>query len=172
MLTGYTQIIIFMIYHIFYSSGLTRFPNNLVLSPKSEKIVLDLSGNQIQNLSYAVSRYYTNLDDDAKLYQNISRLRLSRNQITVFTHGCLPSDLEELYLDNNRISTFQQSDINYFDNLVQQSESESRIKLKLGNNPYTCSCDTTPLYHFIKNRAAKVDVDLIKMKCETGEVNI
>ena len=148
---------------------MTRFPNNLTLIQKYEKIVLDLSGNQIQNLSFAVSRYYSN-QDEARLFQKISRLSLSRNKINVFNHGWLPPNLEELYLDNNRISKFQQSDINYFDNLVQQSNNG--IRLKLGNNPYSCSCDSSPLYHFVKNRGAKLDQHLIKMKCDADQVNI
>ena len=149
---------------------MTRFPNNLTLIEKSEKIVLDLSGNKIQDLSFAVSRYYSN-HDEAKLFQKISRLSLSRNQINVFNHGWLPPNLEELYLDNNRISKFQQSDINYFDNLVRRSTING-TSLKLGNNPYSCSCDSSPLYHFVKNRGAKLDQHLIKMKCDAGKVNI
>ena len=141
----------------------------MVLSQKSQKIVLDLSGNQIQNLSFAVSRYYSN-QDEAKLFQNISRLSLSRNQINVFNHGWLPSDLEELYLDNNRISKFQQSDINYFDNLVRDSTING-TRLKLGNNPYSCSCDSSPLYHFVKNRGARLDQHTIKLKCEGEKMN-
>ena len=154
----------------YFYSGLTRFPNNLTLIQKSEKIVLDLSGNQIQDLSFAVSRYYSN-QDEARLFQKISRLNLSKNQINVFNHGWLPPNLEELYLDNNRISKFQQSDINYFDNLVRRSTING-TSLKLGNNPYSCSCDSSPLYHFVKNRGAKLDQHLIKMKCDAGKVNI
>ena len=152
-----------------FFSGLTSFPNNLTLIQKSEKIVLDLSGNKIQDLSSAVSRYYSN-QDEAKLFQKISRLSLSRNQINVFNHSWLPPNLEELYLDNNRISKFQQSDINYFDNLVQQSNNGTR--LKLGNNPYSCSCDSNPLYYFVKNRGDRLDQHLIKMKCDADQVNI
>ena len=136
------------------------------MSQKSEKIVLDLSGNNIQNLSYAVARYKEE-DEAAKLYQNISKLFLSRNQINEFHHFLLPHDLEELYLDNNHISEFHQSDINYFDSLVNRT----KLRLKLGRNPYSCNCHSTPLYHFIKNRGAKVeDQHLITLKCETGEV--
>ena len=149
---------------------MTRFPNNLTLIEKSEKIVLDLSGNQIQNLSFAVSRYYSN-QDEARLFQKISRLSLSRNQINVFNHGWLPPDLEELYLDNNRISKFQQSDINYFDNLVRRSTING-TSLKLGNNPYSCSCESNPLYYFVKNRGDRLDQHLIKMKCDADQVNI
>ena len=143
---------------------MTRFPSNLVLvSKKSDKIVLDLSGNQINNLTYAVARY-NNGDEGARLYQNISQLFLTRNQISVFQHGCLPPDLEELYLDQNQISQFQQSDINYLDSLVDRTN----LRLRLGNNPYSCSCDSTPLFHFIKNRGATLeDQHTVKMKCDS-----
>ena len=147
---------------------MTRFPSNLVLIEKSEKIVLDLSGNQISNLTYAVARY-NNLDEGARLYQNISKLFLTRNQISVFKHERLPRDLEELYLDNNHISQFQQSDINYFDSLVNRTS----LRLRLGNNPYSCSCQSTPLFHFIKNRGAKLeDQHTIRMKCDSEKVKI
>ena len=136
------------------------------MSQKSKKIVLDLSGNNIQNLSYAVARY-NEVDDKAKLFRNISKLYLSKNHIKVFHHFWLPNDLEELYLDNNQISQFQQSDINYFDSLVNRT----KLKLRLGKNPYSCSCQSTPLYHFIKNRGAKVeDQHLVKLRCQDGEV--
>ena len=148
---------------------MTRFPNNLTLIQKSEKIVLDLSGNKIEDLSFAVSRYYSNMDD-AKLFQKISRLSLSGNKITVFNHGWLPPNLEELYLDNNRISKFEQSDIDYFDHLVQQSTTNG-TRLKLGNNPYSCSCDSSPLSYFVKNRGDMLDQHLIRLKCD-AEVNI
>ena len=145
---------------------MTRFPSNLVVSAKSDKIVLDLSGNQISNLTYAVSRY-NNGDEGARLYQNISQLFLTRNQISVFQHGCLPRDLEELYLDKNHITKFQQSDINYFDSLVNRTN----LRLRLGNNPYSCSCDSTPLFHFIKNRGAKLeDQHTVMMKCDSEQV--
>jgi len=69
--------------------NLTSLPSTLVLSDKSDKIVLDLSGNQIENLTYAVARYH-NQDEGARLYQNISKLFLTRNQISVFQHGFCP----------------------------------------------------------------------------------
>ena len=143
--------------------NLTRFPSNLVVSPKSDKIVLDLSGNQINSLTYAVARYNRG-DQGTRLYQNISKLWLTRNKISVFTHECLPKDLEELYLDNNHIARFQQSDINYFDSLVNRTN----LRLRLGNNPYSCSCDSTPLFHFIKSRGANLeDQHTVKMKCDS-----
>ena len=107
---------------------------------------------------------YHNQDEGARLYQNISKLFLTRNQISVFQHGCLPPDLEELYLDQNQISQFQQSDINYLDSLVDRTN----LRLRLGNNPYSCSCDSTPLFHFIKNRGATLeDQHTVKMKCDS-----
>ena len=151
---------------ILYFSELTRFPSNLVVSQRSRKIVLDLSGNNIQNLSYAVARY-NEVDEAAKLFRNISKLYLSKNKIKVFHHFWLPNDLEELYLDNNDISQLQQSDINYFDSLVNRTN----LRLRLGNNPYSCSCQSTPLYHFIKNRGTKVeDQHLVTLRCQDGEV--
>ena len=50
----------------------------------------------------------------------------------------LPPDLKVLWLDNNQIERFQQTDINYFDGLVNRTS----LRLKLGNNPYACSCDS------------------------------
>merc|ERR1719461_2081476 len=145
--------------------NLTRFPSNLLLIAKSDKIVLDLSGNQISNLNYAVERY-TSGDESAKLYQKISKLFLTGNQISVFKHDCLPGDLEELYLDRNRISEFQQSDINYFELLINRTN----LRLRLGNNPYSCSCDSTPLFHLIKNNGAKLnDTHTIMMKCDSQQ---
>jgi hypothetical protein len=50
----------------------------------------------------------------------------------------LPPDLKVLWLDNNLIERFQQTDINYFDSLINRTN----LKLKLGHNPFSCSCDS------------------------------
>jgi hypothetical protein len=50
----------------------------------------------------------------------------------------LPPDLKVLWLDHNQIQRFQQTDINYFDGLVNRTS----LRLKLGHNPYSCSCDS------------------------------
>ena len=144
------------------NSAMTTFPSQLVLVRGSDTISLDMSSNRITNVSRAVESFYNS--SVARHYANITRLYLSHNQIQTFNQESLPPALEELYLDNNHIARFQQSDINYFDSLVNRTN----FRLRLGNNPYSCSCDSTPLFHFIKNRGAKLeDLHTVMMKCDS-----
>ena len=143
---------------------MTTFPTNLILVPKeSETIRLHMEHNLIRNLSKAVERYYKTSDNH---YHNITRLYLSNNIIESFHQECLPPNLNELYVDHNRIKSFKQTDINYFDTLV----NKTKLELKLGNNLYECDCNSRALYHFVRNRWTKIkDVDQVKLHCQDTE---
>ena len=96
-------------------------------------------------------------------YQYITALYLSNNIIDSFHQECLPPNLKELFLDNNRITSFKQTDINYFDSLVNRTN----LELKLGNNAYECDCDSRALFHFVKNRGSRIkDLNLVQLQCE------
>ena len=148
------------------NENLTRFPSKLILAPGSNTISLDMSNNKIQNVSYAVERFYENPNNETLHYKNITKLYLSHNQISVFHQECMPPYLQELYLDNNQISSFKQSDVNFFDRLVDKN-----LTMKLGNNPYECSCDSKAIYHFVRDRGAKIqDRNSLEIICDTGDM--
>ena len=75
----------------------------------------------------------------------------------------MPPYLEELYIDNNLISSFRPSDVDFFNRLVDNSN----LTMKLGNNPYKCSCDSKELYYFVKYGGGRIK-DRYLVKCETG----
>ena len=143
------------------NSAMTTFPSQLVLVRGSDTISLDMSSNRITNVSRAVESFYNS--SVARHYANITRLYLSHNQIQTFNQESLPPALEELYLDNNQISGFKHSDINFFDSLTDRTQ----LRLKLSRNPYTCDCESTALYHFVRNKGGYIeDRHLISLACE------
>ena len=129
-----------------------RFPSRLLLLDNSDSISLNMNNNIIQNISYAVQKFDKNSDNEAEHYKNITKLYLSNNRIRYFQQKSLPSNLEELYLDHNQISSFSQSDANYFDTLIEKRD----LKLKLGSNPYSCDCDSSPLFHLLRQRYQQI----------------
>jgi len=141
---------------------LTQFPSKLILLPGSNTISLDMSNNRVQNVSFAVERFYQDTNNETLHYKNITRLNLSHNQISIFHQECMPPYLQELNLDNNLISSFRQSDVNFFDRLIDNSN----LTMKFGNNPYSCTCDSKAIYHFVRNRGGKIqDRNQLELKC-------
>ena len=149
------------------NQNMDTFPSKLVLHKDAVKISLNMNNNRIQNVTYAVDRFRKNQDNEAEHYKNITKLYLSHNMIKIFHQECLPPQLEELYLDNNQISMFRFTDINYFDVL----SSKTHIKLKLSKNPYACDCNSKDLYHFVRNDKGGqiIDRGQITMNCEHGK---
>merc|ERR1719376_1392207 len=120
---------------------MTTFPTDLILVPNhSDTIRLHMEHNLIKNLSQAVERYYKTSNNNYK-----------------FITG--------LYLSHNIISSFKQTDINYFDSLVNRT----KLELKLGNNLYDCDCNSRALYHFVKNRGSKIrDLEHVQLQCKNS----
>ena len=145
------------------NQAMDTFPSRLILHKDTAKISLNMNNNRIQNITYAVDRFRKNQDNEAKHYKNITKLYLSHNNIKIFHQECLPSQLEELYLDNNQITMFRFTDINYFDVL----STKTQIKLKLAKNPYDCDCNSKDLYHFVRNQGRQIlDRGDITLNCE------
>ena len=87
----------------------------------------------------------------------INHLDLSHNQISKIDVGHLPKTLTTLHLHNNQIESFSEGMISYLTGVQ---------KLKLGNNPYRCRCDSLPFIKFIKNFASRIeDKDNIQFHC-------
>lgn len=147
------------------NQGMEKFPSTLPLIPNySDTIELIMANNLIRNLSKAVEGYYNTKIKNNNNYNTITKLSLSNNRIETFHQECLPPNLTEIFLDNNRIKTFQHSDINYFDLMINRTKDSN---LTLSNNPYECSCNSRPLYHFVKNRWSNIeDFDNIYLQCD------
>lgn len=101
---------------------------------------LDLTGNRIKiipNLQY-------------NGYNNLSRLTLSHNEISSISRNVLlHSTLEKLELDNNQLTRIAPDVIHKLKLSVK--------KMKLGNNPWQCDCETRSLQMFVHMKNTTVE---------------
>merc|ERR1719167_919214 len=149
--------------------NMTSFPTSLPIVKSTiintDKISLNMTGNAISNLSKAVESY-TRHPTNMTHYQDIDRLILTGNSIGHFSHACLPPRLTVLDLDHNLLGSFTQADVNFFDQLIK----DHGLNLKLGRNPYNCTCESRPLFNFIKNQYTEViDIHDVEMHCDHGD---
>ena len=115
---------------------LTSFPNLFLLNHESDSIILHLENNSLTDLPQEV----LNMN-----YQNITHLYLGHNMLSEFTKDMIPAKLKHIELDHNRIEAFAEEDMRALENFVLEKD----ITLKLGNNPYSCSCDNKYFYNFV-----------------------
>ena len=137
------------------NQNLTTFPQTLVLlEGESDTIQLHLENNSLTNILY---------ETIVPFFQNISHLYLSGNKIENIDRKMIPENLKVLSLDNNRIERIDEEDLEYLDSQVKNTG----LQLKLGKNPYPCSCDSRGLYHFVQNRKDVIlDARNISLKCD------
>jgi len=141
--------------------NMTKFPESLVLIPKeSDSIQLHLENNLLDTLMGGLEKTQ---------YQNISGLYLSNNKIEEVEINMLPKELEMLTLDHNYIKTVNETKLEYFSKMIQKQQ----MKLKIGNNPFYCSCKNRDLFHFLKNAENYIlDAQNVSLKCEMKELNL
>ncbi len=128
---------------------MNKFPDFLPLFKdfKDSKLEIHLEHNLISNLTEAVQHYFDQKDSN---FMEIEYLYLTGNLINEFHQSSLPPNLKALHIDENQIQSFFKPDLNYFDSLINQT----KLELKLGKNPYLCSCDSQDLYHFMRDRGS------------------
>ena len=124
------------------------------LEKTTGQIVLDLSHNGLKNLEGV---------KEIRDYQNITKLVLSYNNLTEIRGQQLPPHLNALFFDHNKIES-----LNYAD--LRQSVSMAQ-SIKLGGNPYDCSCKSRLLYRFVRrNSGSKVkDAEQVWLNCDDGK---
>ena len=90
-------------------------------------------------------------------YTNLTTLFLHSNQIKEVDQSCLPPNLHKIQLDNNLIVRFVPTNMAYFERLINRTD----WSLKLGGNPYECSCDSLDLYNFV----TRAEMDDVALNC-------
>jgi len=125
------------------AQALTQIPENLPIIPgESDGIILHMENNFLSNLTDSLWKISSN---NYSNFEFISELHLSGNKLKYISDH-FPSRLEYLGLDNNKIQSYQNETLQYFQAKVKQSN----LTLRLGNNPYGCNCDNLELLHFLK----------------------
>jgi hypothetical protein len=97
------------------------------------QVALDMSWNNLTSLS--------GVPNQTGNYARIFELNLSHNQISGFKMEELPANLTKLFLDFNSVEVLK-NDV--LDSLAKME------KLRLGHNPYKCTCEAHDLYEFIE----------------------
>lgn len=124
----------------------------IVHQEEVKKLTLDLSHGGLESLENLTQIEH---------YDNVTELIISHNNLTHLSGRYLPSRLEEVAFDHNRIRTV---DIRGDLSILRSNAVKS---IKLGGNPYECNCNSRLLYRFVR-RNAKVrvqDADQVWLDC-------
>ncbi|XP_040900583.1 trophoblast glycoprotein-like [Toxotes jaculatrix] len=107
---------------------------------------LDLSGNHLALLPPGMFSHLPNLQ----------QLFLTNNSLVAVYSGTFSgmNHLELLDLTHNAFRTFR-------DDALQELEKLGHIRILLGNNPYTCSCEIRNFVTWLNESRAQLDVDAV-----------
>ncbi|XP_070690924.1 trophoblast glycoprotein-like [Pempheris klunzingeri] len=108
---------------------------------------LDLSGNHLTLLPPGMFSHLPNLQ----------QLLLTNNSLVVVYSGTFSSmnHLEVLDLTHNAFRTFRAD-------ALQELEKLGNVRILLGNNPYSCSCDIRNFVAWLNDTRAQVDADAVR----------
>ncbi|XP_078109454.1 trophoblast glycoprotein-like [Sander vitreus] len=114
---------------------------------------LDLSGNQLTLLPPGM---FSHLPD-------LQQLFLANNSLTAVYSGTFSgmNHLEMLDLTHNAFMTFQAD-------ALQELKKLGNIRILLGDNPYTCSCEIRNFVSWLNESRAQVDVDAVRCASPRG----
>ncbi|XP_059194378.1 trophoblast glycoprotein-like [Centropristis striata] len=114
---------------------------------------LDLSGNHLALLPPGMFSHLPNLQ----------QLFLSNNSLMVVYSGTFSgmNHLEVLDLSHNAFTTFRAD-------ALQELEKLGNIRILLGDNPYTCSCEISRFVAWLNESRAQVDVEAVKCSSPGG----
>ena len=139
-------------------------------TPIGEKIDMNCSKSDdlflpdkpgLQSLSLTVDNLaLTSLSSlrNARNYDTVTSLSIAGNRLTKVDVEDLPLALESLQMQDNQVPFLS-------DHLIEKFKTLKTVSL--AGNPYSCSCDSVPLYRFIKeNRHLVVDYPNITFNCD------
>ena len=130
-------------------SGHNVLPQSLPLIVNQEEVkqlTLDLSHGGLKSMEKL---------SQIEHYDNVTALILSHNNLTVLSGDHLPSRLEEVAFDHNRIRTLD----------IRDLRSNAFKSIRLGGNPYDCNCNSRLLYRFVRRNAQVRDHDQVWLDC-------
>ena len=134
------------------NKNLTTIPSFINLHFENVSSVnVDLSRNLINNLE--------SLAFDKPLMESnkITAIDISHNQVDSFDTEYLPKNLKILDISYNKMATFSAASMNYIDTLDF---------VKLGNNPYECSCKNKQLKTYLSTKSPVHDALDVSISCE------
>ncbi|XP_037641886.1 trophoblast glycoprotein-like [Sebastes umbrosus] len=154
---------------------------------------LSIPGSPLQelNLSHSLHNFTALTDLTTALrwggLSGLLRLDLSRNHLALLPPGTfshLPN-LQQLFLTNNSLmavysGTFSGMNhlelldlthnvfVTFRDDALQELEKLGNIRILLGDNPYTCSCEISHFVAWLNESRAQVDVDAVRCASPRG----
>lgn len=138
---------------LYNSSALADLSTALRWGALGGLLSLDLSGNQLASLRPAMFSYLPSL----------RQLFLSHNFLVSLPAGIFSglTRLQELDLSHNNLRTLRAE-------ALQELATLWNLRLLLGHNPYSCSCDIRPLVAWLNESRARVDVDDLRCSWPNG----
>lgn len=132
---------------LYNSSSLTDLTTALRWGDLRGLLRLDLSGNHLALLPPGMFSYLPSL----------KQLFLAHNSLMAVYSGTFSGMnlLELLDLTHNAFKTFRADDLKELDKL-------GNIRILLGSNPYSCSCEIHQFVSWLNKSGAQVDVDAVK----------
>ncbi|KAM9353453.1 trophoblast glycoprotein-like [Symphorus nematophorus] len=118
---------------------------------------LDLSGNQLALLPPGMFSHLPNLQ----------QLSLTNNSLVAVYSGTFSgmNHLQLLDLTHNAFSTFRVE-------ALQELEKLGNIRILLGDNPYTCSCEIQNFVSWLNESRAQVDVDAVRCSSPRSDTRL
>lgn len=158
---------------------------------------LSIPGSPLQDLNLSHSLYnFTALTDLATALRwgglwGLLRLDLSRNHLALLPPGMFSHvpNLQQLFLSNNSLVAVYSGTFSGMDHLevldlthnafgtfgtdaLQELERLGNVKIFLGHNPYTCSCESRDFVAWLNESRVRVDVDAIRCVSPAELTNI
>lgn len=132
---------------LYNSSALADLSTALRWGALRGLLSLDLSGNRLAFLQPDMFSYLPSLH----------QLFLSHNSLVSLPAGIFSglTRLQELDLSHNNLRTLRAE-------ALQELAVLGDLRLLLGHNPYSCSCDIRPLVAWLNESTARVDVDALR----------
>jgi len=124
-----------------------------IVAEKIEEIKVVLRDNDLTELHSSMWKVANNTS------AKIKYLDVSNNNIDKILQEHLPDDLSELFLDNNRITGFNENTLKHLNNSF---ESHS---IHLGDNPYSCKCSKSKVFIEFLNSGLKAKIN------DTNDIN-
>ncbi|KAF7660072.1 hypothetical protein LDENG_00288530 [Lucifuga dentata] len=138
---------------LYNSTSLTDLTTALRWGGLSGLLHLDLSGNQLALLPPGMFSHLPNLQ----------HLFLTNNSLLTVYRGTFSgmNRMEVLDLTHNAFRTFRSD-------ALHELERLGNIRILLGYNPYTCSCEIRDFVAWLNDSGAQVDVDSVRCASPRG----